>query len=92
MKPNSNSKGDNRGEPGLESESQADQKNQVAKIHWVSGVGVGSHRNQPLRRCFQSGTTTAPFDAIEPAEPILKIAPEHQREKQRMEVQIALAG
>jgi len=64
----------------------------MAQIHWIARAGVGAGRDQPLWRYIESWATTTPFNAIETAETILEIAPEHQREKQRMEVQVAAAG
>ena len=56
---------------GLKRESQTYKEDNMAEIHGVAGIGIGSARNQPIRRSIQTGSTAAALDSVHAGEAVL---------------------
>ena len=77
--------GDQHCEQGLQSQSQTDQKNEMAEVHRIAAVGVRPGIDETIGRSSQAGSAAAVFDPVKAAKTILQITPDKQRRKPEIE-------
>lgn len=64
----------------------------MSQVHWVPSISVKSGGNELIGRDFRTGTTTAAHCAIAAAKAVLQVAPDHEREKPRIDFQPSSMG
>src|SRR5713226_5359109 len=90
VKPDRRRDRDQRGEQRFETQRQADKEDDVPRVHRIARVSVWPGQDQTLGRRVETGTAAAAFSAIDAAQAVLQIAPEHQRQKNRLKLKTAM--
>src|SRR5438067_4083246 len=90
MEPHGARERDRAGEERLEGERDADHVDDVAEVHRVSRPRIDAGFDQPLgRRAREPRPAAAERNAVAAAKPVLQIAPQHERQKNRPEAERA---